>query len=190
MDAELNEWKSLYEHQQMATQTLAELTRVRQRDQLRRVAEWVSATLILVGASVYLGSVSPSGMLVGAALLAFLALAGGHQWSVARGLERAMFAAPTDYARELAQRNAREIRRVSPIWPMFAAIGLATLVALDLVLGWSGERPSMVLAILVVTAECVVLAIGLWWRRRELTRLAQERLAISELCQALSGATG
>ncbi|MFT6233349.1 MAG: peptidoglycan biosynthesis protein MviN/MurJ (putative lipid II flippase) [Myxococcota bacterium] len=73
---------------------------------------------------------------------------------------------------------------------MFAAIGLATLVALDLVLGWSGERPSMVLAILVVTAECVVLAIGLWWRRRELTRLAQERLAISELCQALSGATG
>ena len=111
MDAELNEWKSLYGQQQMATQTVAELTRVRQRDQVRQAAEWGSASIILVGAATYLSSVSTSGMLVGVALLVFLALAGAHQWSVSRGLERAMFAAPVDYAKELADRNAREIRR-------------------------------------------------------------------------------
>ena len=186
MDVELNEWKSLYGQQQLATQTIAELARVRQRDQLRQVLEWVSAAIICGGALVYLSSVSMPGMFVGVALLVFLAFSGAYRWSVSRGLERAMFAAPVDYAGELAERNARAIRRVSPIWPLFAAIALAALVALDLVLGWSGERPSTLLAIGVVTAECVALAVGFWWRRRELARLILERSTISELRQTLS----
>ncbi len=186
MDVELNEWKSLYGQQQLATQTVAELARVRHRDQLRQVVEWASAAIIFGGGVVYLGSVSTAGMLVGVALLVFLAFSGAYQWSVSRGLERAIFAAPVDYARELAERNARAMRRVSPVWPLFAAVALAALVALDLVFGWSGERPSTVLAIAVVTAECVALAVGFWWRRRELARLVLERSTISELRQSLS----
>ncbi|MFT5681228.1 MAG: hypothetical protein ACI8RZ_002134, partial [Myxococcota bacterium] len=181
MDAELNKWKSLYAEQQAATQTVAELSRVRSRDQWRRAAELVSAVIIVVGASIYLASSSTPAMLVGVALLVFVVAAGIQQWSVARGLQRVMFAAPVDYAKELAERNAREIRRLTPLWPLVAAIGLAVLVALDLVLGWSGERPSTLLAALVVAAECAVIVVGFLWRRRELARLMLERTAISEL---------
>ena len=181
MDAELNEWKSLYAQQQTATQTVAELARLRSRDRWRSAAELVSSIIILAGAAIYLASSSPPAMLVGVALLAFLAAAGVQHWFVARGLERALFAAPADYAKELAERNAREIRRLTPIWPLIAAIGLAILVTLDLVLGWSGESTSMLLTTLVVAAECVVIALGFWWRRRELAALMLERTTISEM---------
>jgi hypothetical protein len=170
----------------VATQTIAELAPVGQRDPLRQVLEWVSAAIIFGGPLVYLSSVFTSGMLVGVALLVFLVLSGAYRWSVARGLARAMFAAPVDYAKELAERNAGAIRRVSRIWPLFAAIALAVLVALDLVLGGSGDRPSTLLAIAVVTAACVALAVGFSWRRRERARLVLEWSTISELRQTLS----
>lgn len=182
MDAEMNAWRALYGQQRSATRTLAELSRVRARDRWRRAAELVSASIIVVSAAVYLASSSTSARLVGAALLAFLGVAGAQQWWATRGLERALFAAPADYARELADRNAREIRRLTPMWPWLGAIALAVLVDMDLVLGWSGAPASMGLASAVVAAEVVVLLAGFTWRARELGGLDLERRAIEALC--------
>ena len=181
MDAELNEWKSLYAQQRTATQTVSELARLRSRDQWRHGAEVAAMLIILVAAAVYLSSSSIPAMLLGVALLVFVGAAGIQQWFITRGLAQAMFAAPAEYAKELAQRNDREIRRLTPVWPLLSAMGLAVLVGLDVAFGWSGEPASVPLTMAVVTAEFGAIAVGFAWRTRELGRLALERSAISEL---------
>lgn len=180
MDEELNKWMSLYAQQQIAgTQTAVELGRARARDRGRLVAELAAGVVILAAGVVYLASNSTMGSIVGAALVVFALAGGALHWRSVAGLQQALFASPAEYARELEERNAREIRRLTPVWGFAVAVGMAVLVDVELLFG-SNPIPAA-FAALIIAAEAGVLVFAMGWRRHALARLQAEKTALAEL---------
>ncbi|MFT4626876.1 MAG: hypothetical protein ACI8PZ_005557 [Myxococcota bacterium] len=182
MDDELAEWTDLYREQEVAvTQVGLELNRVRLRDRWRYAAEAVALAIVVLGGMFYiwLGGLS---VLAGVLLLLFAATMVTYQGLRALRVEGASFATPAAYAEELAQRNLREIHRLEPWWPIVAAGVICVVVdAQMLVMAWDAYAAKPWLWPSAVAGEAGILAGVVWWRRRELARLEEERRAIAAL---------
>jgi len=183
MDEEMTNWSQLYQQQEISMTTLTiELARIRGRDRRRYTIEGL-ALLLVVGAAIYyltLGTVTT--VISGIGLLLFAAASVGYAVLRVGGIEGASFAAPKDYVSELEARNDREIRRVSPTWPLWAVGGLcATVDIVALIVEWDAYAAAPWVMPLAVLAEAVILGGVVLWRRRELRRLETERAAIVEL---------
>ena len=184
MDNELEAWRLLYHKQEDTMTTLTiELTRLRNRDRRRYLMEGL-ATLFVVGMGIYfitIGSVAKVFTGVGVLVLTCVMLV--HTVRNVGGLREEMFAAPKDYARELETRNARELRRLRPIWPIIAVGALcATTSAIALFTNTEAFFAKPGVTLTAIFTQVVILAGVVLWRHKELQRLEEERNQIVALC--------
>jgi len=183
MDDEMTNWTQLYQEQELSMTPLAvELTRVRGRDRRRYIGESL-ALLIVVGAALYyltLGTFTT--VFAGVGLLLFAAASVVYAALRVGGIESASFAAPQDYASELEARNAREIKRLTPAWSLYAVgVICAATAIVALIMEWDAYISAPWAWLAAVLVQALILAGVALWRLRELGRLETERAAISEL---------